>query len=49
MLAHSFDRISVVTNIILSLIKDLKFSKVNYDGTCAYLQQKNRHTAEAKE
>ena len=48
MLAHSFDRCYVVTKCILSSIKDLKFSKLNYDSTCAYLDKKNVHDAEAK-
>ena len=48
MLAHSFDRFYVVTKFILPSIKDLKFSKLNYDSTCAYLQEKNDHTAKAK-
>ena len=48
MLAHSFDRFYVVTKFILPFIKDLKFSKLNYDSTCAYLAEKNRHTAEDK-
>ena len=38
MLAHYFDRFYVVTKFILPSIKDLKFSKLNYDDTCAYLQ-----------
>ena len=48
MLAHSFDRFYVVTKFILPSIKDLKFSKLNYDSTCAYLQEKNGYTAEDK-
>ena len=38
----------VVTKFILPSIKDLKFSKLNYDSTCAYLQEKNGSTAEDK-
>ena len=49
MLAHSFDRFYVVTKFILPPIKDLKLSKLNYDSTCAYLQEKNGHTAEDEE
>ena len=45
MLAHSFDRFYVLTKFILPSIKDLKFSKLNYDGTCAYLNEKNIATA----
>ena len=49
MLAHSFDRLYVVTIFILPSIKDLKFSTLNYEDRCAYLQEKNGHTTEAKE
>ena len=45
MLAHSF---YVVTKFILPSIKDLKFSKHNYDSTWAYLDEKNIDTAENK-
>ena len=48
MLAHSFDRFYVVTKFILTSIKDLKFSKLNYDSTCAYLDEKNGHNAKTK-
>ena len=48
MLAHYFDRFYVGTKFILPSIKDLKFSKLNYDSTYAYLQEKNGCTAEAK-
>ena len=41
MLTHSFDRFYVVTKFILPLIGDLKFSNLNYDNTCAYLDGKN--------
>ena len=41
MLAHSFDRFYVVTKFILPSISDLNFSKLNYDNTCAYLDDKN--------
>ena len=49
MLAHSFDRFYVVTKFILPSIKHLIFSKLNYDSTCAYLQEKIGCTNEAKE
>ena len=48
MLAHSFDRFYVVTKFILPSIKDLKFSKLKYDNTCAYLPDKNGCNAEDK-
>ena len=48
MLAHSFDRFYVVTKFILPSIQDLTFSKLNYDSTCTYLDEKNSHDAETK-
>ena len=48
MLVHSFDRFYVVTKCILQSIKDLKFFKFNYEGTCAYWAEKNGCTAEDK-
>ena len=47
-LVHSFDRFYVLTRFILPSIKDLKFSKLNYDNTCAYLDEKNSCNAETK-
>ena len=47
MLAHLFDRSYVVTKFILASI-DLNFSKLNYDNTCAYLDNKNIHDTESK-
>ena len=41
MLALSFDRLYVATKFILPSIGDLNFSKLNYDNTCAYLDNKN--------
>ena len=48
MLAHSFDRFYVITKFILPSIGDLNFSKLNYDNTCAYLDNKNVHDTESK-
>ena len=39
MLAHSFDRFYVVTKFMLSTIGDLKFSKLDFDYTCAYTEK----------
>ena len=41
MLAYSCDRFYVVTKCIVPSIKDLKFSKLNYNNVCAYLDVKN--------
>ena len=46
MLTHSFDRFYVVTKFILLLIGDLKFSKLNYDNTCADMDNKNAQNTE---
>ena len=43
MLVHSFDRFYVVTKFNLPSIGDLNFSTLNYDNTCAYLDNKNVH------
>ena len=40
MLAHSFDRFYVVTK--------LQFSKLNYDNTCTYLDNKNTYNTETR-
>ena len=48
MLAHSFDRFYVVTKFILPSIGNLNFSKLNYDNTCTYLDDKNICNADTK-
>ena len=40
MLAHSIDKLYVVTKLILPSIGDLHFSKLNYDNICADLDNK---------
>ena len=39
MLAHSFDRFYVVTKFMLPMIGDLKFSKLDFDYTYAYMKK----------
>ena len=39
MLVHSFDRFYIVTKYMLPIITDIKFSKLNYDHTCAYMKK----------
>ena len=46
MLMHSFDRFYVVTKFMLPLLGDLKFSDLNYDNTCAYLDNRNAQNTE---
>ena len=48
MLAHSFDRFYMVTKFILPSIGDLNFLTLNYDNTCAYLDNKNVHDIDSK-
>ena len=48
MLAHSFDRFYVVTKFILPMIGDLKFSKLDFDDTCAYTENKFTHNTESR-
>ena len=48
MLAHSFDRFYVVTKFILPTIGDIKFSKLNYDDTCTYMDNKNAQDTETR-
>ena len=39
MLAHSFDRFYIITKFILPSIEDIKFSKLNYNHTCTYMNK----------
>ena len=48
MLAHSFDRFYVVTKFMLPMIGDLKFSKLDFDYTCAYMGNKYTHNTESR-
>ena len=47
MLMNSFDRFYVVTKFMLPSLGDLKFSDLNYDNTCAYLDNRNTQNTEA--
>ena len=48
MLAHSFERFCIVTKFMLPSIEDINFSKLSYDNTCAYLDNKHTHGADTK-
>ena len=39
MLAHLFDRFCVVTKFMLPSIRDIKFSRLNFDHSCAYVNK----------
>ena len=39
MLVHSFNRFYVVTKFMLPMIGDIKFSKLNFDHTSAYMMK----------
>ena len=45
---HSFDRCYIITKFILPSIGDIKFSKLNYDNICTYLDNKNTHSTETR-
>ena len=48
MLAHSFYRFYVVIKFILPTIGDLKFSKLDFDDTCAYMDNKYAQNTEPR-
>ena len=48
MLMHSFDRFYVVTKFIFPLKGDLKFSNLNYDNTCTFMDSKNAQNTETR-
>ena len=48
MLANSFDRFYVVTKFMLTMIGDLKFSKLDFDDSCAYTDNKYAQNSESK-
>ena len=39
MLVHSFDRIYIVTKFMLPSMGDIKFSKLNFDHSCTYMNK----------
>ena len=48
MLAHSFDRFYVVTKFMLPMIGELKFSKLNFNDPCAYMENKLAQNTESR-
>ena len=48
MLSHSFDRFYVVTKFMLPMVGDLKFSKLNFDDTCAYMENEYAQNTESR-
>ena len=48
MLAHSFDRFYMVTKFMLPMIGDLKFSKLDFDYTCAYMKKEYAPNTESR-
>ena len=48
MLVHSFDRFYVVTKFILPTIGNLKFSKLDFDDTCSYTDNKYTQNTESR-
>ena len=48
MLAHSSDRFYVVTKFILPMIGDIRFSKLDFDDTCAYVDSTYAQNTESR-
>ena len=48
MLAYSFDRFCVVTKFMLPMIGNLKFSKLDFDYTCAYTENEYAQNTESR-
>ena len=48
MLTHAFNRFYVVTKFMLPTIGDLKFSKLDFDDTCAYTENKFAQNTESR-
>ena len=48
MLEHSFDKFYVVTKFILLSIGDLRFSKLDFHDTCAYMDSKYAQNTELR-
>ena len=48
MLAHSFGRFYIVTKFILPSIEDIKFSRLNYDHTCTYMNKEYATNIDSK-
>ena len=48
MLAYSFGRFYVVTKFMLPLIGDLKFLKLDFDDTCAYMENEYAQNTESR-
>ena len=48
MLTHSFVRLYVVTRFMLPMIGDLKFSKLNFNDSCAYTENNFAQNTESR-
>ena len=48
MLAHSFGRFYVVTKFMLPMIVDIKFSRLNFDDTCAYMKKEYAQNTDSR-
>ena len=48
MLAHSFDRFYIVTKFMLLSMGDIKFSKLNFDHTCAFMNKEYTPNTDSK-
>ena len=47
-LAHSFDRFYIVTKFMLPSMGDIKFSELNFDHTCTYMNKEYAHNMDSR-
>ena len=47
MLAHSFDRFHMVMKFMLPSIGDIKFTNLNFDQSCTYMNKKYAHNIDS--
>ena len=48
MVSHSFNKFYVVTKFMLPMIGDLRFSKLNFDYACAYMENKYAQNTDSR-
>ena len=48
MFTHSFDKFHILMKFILPSIGDLQFSKLNYDNTCTYVNNRSTQSIETR-
>ena len=49
MLVHSFDRFYIITKFMLPSMGDIKFSNLNFDHSCAYMNKKSAPNMDSRQ